>query len=83
MREEMLSSTLIRAILLSAEVILMSERDIDDERVELLIILSIELSPDTICVSADSNVEQGTDESLHLLLSVFEEDAYTCDERRK
>ena len=83
MREEMLSSTLIFAVPLSADKIFVFERDIDDESVELLIILITEFSPDTICVSADSIVEQGTLELLHPFVSVFEEDAYTCDDRRK
>ena len=79
----MLPSTLIFAVLLSADKTLISVREIDEESVELLIILIIELSPDTICVSADSIVEQGTLELLLAFWSVFKEDAYTCDDLRK
>ena len=79
----MLPSTLIFAVLLSADKTLISVRDIDDESVELLIMVRIAFSFDARCVSADSIVEHGTLELLHPFLSVFEEDAYTCDDRRK
>ena len=83
MREEILPSTLIFAVLLSADKTLISVRDIDDESVELLIMVRIAFSFDTRCVSADSIVEQGTLELLHAFWSVFKEDAYTCDDLRK
>ena len=70
-------------ILSSEDVISVFSTVIDDERLELLITVITGLSPATRCVMADSIVGQGTVALLHAFLSVFDEEAYTCNARRK